>query len=182
MTIVEFIAHYPPTSLKGIVIQSLVNIRTIQVQKKKSEFVSKMAKFLPKKPLEGPIKAELKFYEKRPKSHYRTGKFSNMLKKGISNINTSKRDIDNFVKFVLDSLNKKMYLDDSQIFEIICGKYYSDSDGYIECKFEEIIENSETKEIIKNSETKEIIENSETKEIIKNSNEEVKDDKEITNN
>ena len=75
-----------------------------------------------------------------------------------------------------------MYLDDSQIFEIICGKYYSDSDGYIECKFEEIIENSETKEIIKNSETKEIIENSETKEIIKNSNEEVKDDKEITNN
>ena len=75
---------------------------------------------------------------------------SDMLKKNAPKYNTSKRDIDNFVKFVLDSLNKKMYIDDSQIFEIVCGKYYSDSDGYIECKFEEIIENKDTSEDISN--------------------------------
>ena len=41
-----------------------------------------------------------------------------------------------------------MYHDDSQIFEIICGKYFSESDGYIECKFEEIDESIEVTEII----------------------------------
>jgi len=148
MIIIDFTVHYPPTSLKRHRHSKLGNHTYDPSSKDKSEFVSKMAKFLPKKPLEGPIKAELRFYEKRPKSHYRTGKFSNLLKKGVSNINTSKRDIDNFVKFVLDSLNKKMYHDDSQIFEIICGKYFSESDGYIECKFEEIDESIEVNEII----------------------------------
>ena len=42
-----------------------------------------------------------------------------------------------------------MYVDDSQIFEIICGKYYSDADGYIECKFEEIQEKNELNQIDK---------------------------------
>ena len=151
MTIIEFTTHYPPTSLKRHRHSKFGKHTYDPSSKEKSEFVSKMAQFLPEKPLERPIKAELRFYEKRPKSHYRTGKFSNILKKGMSEFNTSKRDIDNFVKFVLDSLNKKMYIDDSQIFEIICGKYYSDSEGYIECKFEEIDENSNVTEITKNN-------------------------------
>ena len=149
MVIIEFTAHYPPTSLKRHRHTKFGSHVYDPSSKEKSEFVSKMSQFLPTIPLERPIKAELKFYEKRPKSHYRTGKYSNILKKGISEYNTSKRDIDNFVKFVLDSLNKKMYIDDSQIFEIICGKYYSDSEGYIECKFEEIDENSNVNEINK---------------------------------
>ena len=32
--------------------------------------------------------------------------------------NVVKKDIDNFVKFVFDSLNKHLYVDDSQIFEL----------------------------------------------------------------
>ena len=145
MTIIEFTAQYPPTSLKRHRHSKFGKHTYDPSSKEKSEFISKIHTFIPKKPLEGPIKAELNFYEKRPKSHYRTGKFSNILKKNAAKFNMSKRDIDNFVKFVLDSLNKKMYVDDSQIFELVCGKYYSESDGYIECKFEEVDINSETK-------------------------------------
>ena len=141
MSIIEFTAIYPPTSLKRHRHSKCGKHTYDPSSKEKSEFISKIKQFIPMNPLKGPIKTELRFYEKRPKSHYRTGKFSNILKKDITPFNTSKRDIDNFVKFVLDSLNKKMYIDDSQIFEIICGKYYSDSDGYIKCKFEEIDEN-----------------------------------------
>ena len=134
----EFIANYPPTSLKRHRHSKFGKHTYDPSAKEKAEFISKIKNFIPEKPMSGPIRAELKFYEKRPKSHFRTGKFSNILKNGITEFNTSKRDIDNFVKFVLDSLNKKMYLDDSQIFEINCGKYYSEKDGYIICKFEEI--------------------------------------------
>ena len=140
MNTIEFTAMYPPTSLKRHRHSKCGKHTYDPSSKEKSEFVSKIKKFIPSAPLKGPIKAVLNFYEKRPKSHYRTGKMSEMLKKSAPKFNTSKRDIDNFVKFVLDSLNKKMYIDDSQIFEIVCGKYYSDSEGYIECKFEEIIE------------------------------------------
>lgn len=39
---------------------------------------------LPAKPLEGPLEAEICFYFSRPKLHYRTGKFSDILKPGVA--------------------------------------------------------------------------------------------------
>jgi hypothetical protein len=45
------------------------------------------------------------------------------------------------VKFVLDALNDKLYVDDCQIIEIQCRKLYSDNEnGYIYLKFTEIDE------------------------------------------
>jgi Holliday junction resolvase RusA-like endonuclease len=42
------------------------------------------------------------------------------------------------VKFVLDALNDKLYVDDCQIIEITCSKLYSEGDGYIYVKFTEV--------------------------------------------
>jgi Holliday junction resolvase RusA-like endonuclease len=39
-------------------------------------------------------------------------------------------DLDNLVKFVLDSLNGQAYEDDSQIAAIRCAKFYSDGEPY----------------------------------------------------
>jgi len=39
---------------------------------------------------------------------------------------TKKPDIDNIVKGVADALNKVVYVDDTQIVTLLCGKYYSD--------------------------------------------------------
>jgi len=150
MSTLEFTVIYPPTSLKRHRHSRFGKHTYDPSANEKKEFVSKMSKWLPTVPMTGPIKAELRFYEKRPKSHYRTGKFSNQLKPSAPEYNVSKRDIDNFVKFVFDSLNKLMYMDDSQIFELTCSKYYSDEpNGYIYGKFIEIYNKDSIEEVHK---------------------------------
>lgn len=135
----EFDVNFPPTSLKRHRHTKFGNHTYDPSAGEKKEFLSKLLMQLPKMPFDKPIVAELYFYEVRPKSHYRTGKYSNELKPNAPKRNVVKKDIDNFVKFVFDSLNKHLYVDDSQIFELKCGKYYSDREyPYICGKFAEI--------------------------------------------
>ena len=136
-----FDVDFPPTSLKRHRHTKFGNHTYDPSAGEKKEFLKKLIPTLPKKPLTKPIKAQLYFYEVRPKSHYRTGKYAGELKPTAPKFNVVKKDIDNFVKFVFDSLNKHLYNDDSQIFELVCGKYYSDRDyAYIKGKFSEIDE------------------------------------------
>lgn len=135
----EFDVNFPPTSLKRHRHTRAGHTYDPSVKEKK-EFLSKLLNILPKTPFNKPIKAELYFYETRPKSHYRTGKYANELKPTCPKYNVVRKDIDNFVKFVFDTLNKHVYVDDSQIFELVCGKYYSEREySYICGKFTEII-------------------------------------------
>ena len=106
-------------------------------KKDKDEFI-KMIDDMPLEKMTKPIKCNLNFYCKRPKSHYKTGKNSHILKDNSPKYNTNNKDLDNMVKFVLDALNDKLYVDDCQIIEITCKKLYADGDGYIYIKFEEI--------------------------------------------
>jgi Holliday junction resolvase RusA-like endonuclease len=137
----EFDVDFPPTSLKRHRHTKFGNHTYDPSAGEKKEFLKKLVPTLPKTPLSKPIKAELYFYEVRPKSHYRTGKYAGELKPAAPKYNVVRKDIDNFVKFVFDSLNKHLYNDDSQIFELVCGKYYSDREyAYIKGKFSEIEE------------------------------------------
>ncbi len=82
------------------------------------------------KPLEmlkGPIRIMLRFYFRRPKSHYRQGKYSHLLKKTAPSSHTSTPDIDNLVKFVMDAGNKIVWKDDSQIEGVFASKTYTNS-------------------------------------------------------
>lgn len=108
-------------------------------KKDKDNFV-KLIENLPDEKMTKPIKCSLHFYSKRPKNHYKTGKYSNILKDTAPKYNTNNKDIDNMVKFVLDALNDKLYVDDCQIIEINTTKSYSENDGYIYLKFTEINE------------------------------------------
>jgi Holliday junction resolvase RusA-like endonuclease len=113
-------------------------------KKEKEDFIKSITGLpttgLPTEKMSKPIKCILHFYCKRPKSHYKTGKFSNILKETSPKYNINNKDLDNMVKFVLDALNDKLYIDDSLIFEITCSKLYSEGDGYIYAKFTEIID------------------------------------------
>ena len=109
-------------------------------KKDKDEFI-KVIDELPTDKMTKPLKCKLHFYCKRPKSHYKSGKKSNELKDSAPKYNTNNKDLDNMVKFVLDALNDKLYTDDCLIVEINCIKSYSDGDGYIYVKFEEIDNN-----------------------------------------
>ncbi len=106
-------------------------------KKDKDEFVKAVGD-LPENKMSKPIKCELHFFCKRPKNHYKTGKKFNELKDNAPKYNTNNKDLDNMVKFILDALNDKLYVDDCLIIEINCKKMYSDSEGYIYIKFEEI--------------------------------------------
>ena len=74
----------------------------------------------------GPVSLFVHFYMKRPKSHYRTGKFSNMLKKESPMHHVTKPDIDNLAKFLLDCSNGTIIKDDSQVFQLSASKTYDD--------------------------------------------------------
>ena len=66
---------------------------------------------------------------KRPKSHYRTGKYEGIVKdQWIKIPHTKKPDIDNLIKYVLDSLSGQngFFLDDNQVYTIYAEKLYSD--------------------------------------------------------
>lgn len=91
----------------------------------KADFLAKAMIYVPKIPIDGPIFLFLKFYFSRPKSHFRTGKKSHELKDNAPLYHTVRPDIDNLQKFILDSLNKVFWKDDTLISYIVAEKCYS---------------------------------------------------------
>ena len=77
-------------------------------------------------PIQGPIIVHINFHIKRPKSHYRTGKYEGIVKDKAPIAHTSKPDIDNLAKFVLDACNNVLWKDDSIIVDLHLVKHYSD--------------------------------------------------------
>ena len=87
------------------------------------------------KPFTSALRIKFRFYIKRPKAHFRTGKYSNELKKTAPVYPIGRiGDIDNFVKFYLDvmQIDKTVYLDDSQVIELRATKEYDDKESYTE--------------------------------------------------
>lgn len=108
-------------------------------KKDKDDFIKALGE-IPQEKMSHPMKCQLNFFCKRPKNHYKSGKKSDELKDSAPKYNTNNKDLDNMVKFILDALNDKLYVDDCLIIEINCTKSYSASEGYIYMKFEEIKE------------------------------------------
>lgn len=138
--IFETTVQYEPTSLKRHR-HRLTGGTYDPSKKEKEEFLKTIQESFPETIMRRPLKCVLNFYSKRPKSHYKSGKQSNILKDNSPKYNTNNKDLDNMVKFVLDALNNKLYEDDCQIIEIQCIKSYSTTqNGYIYMKFIELDE------------------------------------------
>ena len=96
-------------------------------KKDKKALLNKVFEYTPKKPLEGALQMILVFYMPRPKSHFRTGKYSHLLKDDspINHIKTP--DADNMAKLVMDALDMgNFYKNDSQICQLQIEKLYCD--------------------------------------------------------
>ena len=99
--------------------------------KDKKDIILQIAKYRPKNPLVGDINLDLKFYMPRPKSHYRTGKRSHVLKAKAPTLHSIKPDLDNLVKLISDCIgNRTFIVDDSQICALSAIKVYSDYNDY----------------------------------------------------
>ena len=92
----------------------------------KSNFLLACINNRPKQLIEGAIEIQATFNFQRPKSHFKSGKYSSQLKENAPYHHTSKPDGDNLVKFVMDSLNGIFWKDDSQIAKISIVKIYSE--------------------------------------------------------
>ena len=91
----------------------------------------------------GSVNMFVTFYMKRPKSHYRSGKFADMLKKDAPIFHIKKTDIDNLLNFIMDCCNGIIYKDDSQVNYLSASKIYAakDEDPRTEITFSFIKEN-----------------------------------------
>lgn len=62
----------------------------------------------------------------RPKGHYRTGKFANLLRDGAPTLHSHKPDLDKLIRSTCDALTTAgAYADDSRIVRIIATKAYA---------------------------------------------------------
>ncbi len=99
----------------------------------KQDFLVKAMQDKPEIPFDEPLHVRYLFCFPRPKSHYRSGKNSHMLKESAPHWHTNTPDADNLEKFVNDALNGIFWKDD----KIICcpsiEKFYGDQ-PYIHIK------------------------------------------------
>ena len=86
----------------------------------------------------GPIELNMCFHLPRPKSHFRTGKFANLLKDSAPKDMTSVPDMDNLVKSVMDAITRTqiVWKDDSQVCVQKLNKMYVDNHGYTGMKLD----------------------------------------------
>ena len=86
-------------------------------------------------PFDGPVRVWLQFYMPRPKSHF--GK--NGLKQSAPTFVTTKPDLDNLEKSILDALtNLGMWRDDSQVVFVAKEKRYSSGIPFAGVKIAEV--------------------------------------------
>ena len=102
--------------------------------KEKDAFKKQCIGYAPKYPLKGAISVSMTFHMPRPKSHYRSGRYSHLLKENVPLRHISKPEIDNLIKFYLDAMTGSFWRDDSSICTVEASKIYSE-DGLIEIEY-----------------------------------------------
>ncbi len=92
----------------------------------KSQIAAAARPHLPKHPISGPVSVQITYYMPRPKSHYRTGKYSNELRADAPRFHIVKPDAQNCSKGSFDALTQiGMWQDDCQICQESAAKIYA---------------------------------------------------------
>ena len=82
--------------------------------------------------IDTPFSAKFTFIKSRPKSHFGTGKNSDILKKSAPQHVPTKPDLDNYLKFYLDCMNGIIIKDDSLLYQLDAVKEYGEPQTIIE--------------------------------------------------
>lgn len=89
----------------------------------KKSFIYLAYEHRPETPYDFSLRIKLIFYFPRPKAHFKS---NGDLKSNSPERHFKKPDIDNLIKFILDSLNKVFWRDDALITDVKASKQYSD--------------------------------------------------------
>ena len=74
----------------------------------------------------GPVVVTLRFYFKRPKSHYRTGRNAAVLKDSAPDHMITTPDVDKLARTALDALTGSVIADDAQVISATSDKRYGE--------------------------------------------------------
>ncbi|NTU67988.1 MAG: RusA family crossover junction endodeoxyribonuclease [Chlorobiaceae bacterium] len=131
MSTIEFFVPGPPQALKRHR-AFLRGNRPIMVDPSstdKGNFLLSSLAHRPEQPIRDPLVVVLDFGFPRPKSHFGSGVNASKMKQYAPHYHTSKPDIDNLQKFVMDALNGVFWHDDSCVCVVHAAKRYSDTPG-----------------------------------------------------
>lgn len=73
-----------------------------------------------------PLYVEATFYLPRPKSHFGTGRNADTLKESAPAKPTTRSDVDNYLKGLLDGLSGHAYKDDRQVVQVMAEKCWGE--------------------------------------------------------
>ena len=90
----------------------------------KADFLALAHQHAPEKPIDAPVRLSVSFEFARPKNHYRA---NGEVKPKAPAVHTSRPDIDNLEKFILDSLNGVFWRDDRLVYSIQASKIYGET-------------------------------------------------------
>ena len=96
-------------------------------QKEMRDFQVKALERFFEKPIDEAVVVKMRFYLRRPKSHYGTGKNAGILKPSAPRYHAQKPDTSNLIKFAEDALNGILWTDDAIIIEIIGSKAWANN-------------------------------------------------------
>lgn len=141
--ITKFHMTIPVRAVPGSNRKIVVKGRIIDIAKGKAGFVaqtrlyaSARAEELGWKPVSVPVVATYRFFFARPKSHYGTGKNSDVLKASAPpDAHTQRPDLINLIKCMEDALTGIIWKDDACVSEIDAAKFWCETDR-IEIKVE----------------------------------------------
>ena len=95
-------------------------------KKDKQALAKQLAASMTSQPLAEDVHMMIAFYMPRPKSHYRSGKFSHLLKEDVPKLHKFRPDIDNLLKLVMDAATGVLWTDDALVSWILAKKEYSE--------------------------------------------------------
>ena len=103
----------------------------------KQKIIKQMSNQYKKFYTEKPVYIQMYFHIQRPKSHFRTGKNSKLLKKSSPLFKTTTPDLDNYIKLYMDCL-KNIWKDDSQVIKITSSKDWVEKNPFTEISVYEV--------------------------------------------
>ena len=96
-------------------------------KKDKQALAKQLAASMASQPLDEDVHLMIAFYMPRPKSHYRSGQFSHLLKEDAPTLHKSRPDVDNLLKLVMDAATGVLWKDDALVSWILTKKEYSET-------------------------------------------------------
>lgn len=86
----------------------------------------------------GPVRLEVTFFFRRPKSHYGSGKKSTTLKSSSPKYHSQTPDLDKLVRNIGDSLTGVVVFDDSQVCILVARRSWTEDSERAEVRVEEL--------------------------------------------